>query len=201
MRLKGKLVKWNTEKAFGFIEPNGGGDQIFIHKTALSNRNRNPQVNDVITFGIAKDNRGRYCAESATFSGEKLVKKQAKQTSKLSIYLSTVFLISLVLAYVANKIPDKLIYIYLGMSLLTFIAYALDKAKAKNGGWRTQERTLHLFSLFGGWPGAAFAQQFLRHKSQKREFRMGYWFTMIVNIGVLVWLLSPSGITILKIFQ
>jgi len=55
VRLKGKLVKWNEDKAFGFIAPNGGGNQVFIHKRALSNRKRVPQVNDVITFSIAKD--------------------------------------------------------------------------------------------------------------------------------------------------
>ena len=91
MRLKGKLIKWNKEKAFGFIVPNGGGEHVFIHKTALSNRKRTPQVNDVITFSITKDKQGRYCADDATFSGEKLKKKQAKSTSEFSIYLSVIF--------------------------------------------------------------------------------------------------------------
>ena len=60
MRLKGKLIKWNEDKAFGFIAPNGGGDHVFIHKTAFSNRKRTPKINDVITFSISKDKQGRY---------------------------------------------------------------------------------------------------------------------------------------------
>jgi cold shock CspA family protein len=60
MRMKGKLIKWNDDKAFGFIAPNGGGDHVFIHKTALSNRKRIPKINDVITFTISKDKQGRY---------------------------------------------------------------------------------------------------------------------------------------------
>jgi cold shock CspA family protein len=65
--LKGKEIQWNTEKAFGFIRPNGGGDHIFIHKTALINRNHTPQLNGIITFSITKAKDGRYCACEATF--------------------------------------------------------------------------------------------------------------------------------------
>jgi cold shock CspA family protein len=42
MRMKGKLIKLNADKTFGFIQPNGGGEHVFIHKTALSNRSRTP---------------------------------------------------------------------------------------------------------------------------------------------------------------
>jgi cold shock CspA family protein len=92
MQLKGKLIKWNNEKVFGFIAPNGGGEHVFIHKTAFSNRQRTPQINNVITFSITKDNQGRFCADEAIFSGEKLIKRQAKSINKFSIYLSVIFL-------------------------------------------------------------------------------------------------------------
>ncbi|MDO6487261.1 cold shock domain-containing protein [Colwellia sp. 6_MG-2023] len=79
MRSKGKLIKWNEDKAFGFIAPNGGGEQVFIHKKSLINRHRTPQINDVITFSLSKDRQGRICADQATFSGEKLKIKAAKK--------------------------------------------------------------------------------------------------------------------------
>lgn len=198
MRLKGKLVKWNADKAFGFIQPNGGGDQVFIHKTALSNRTRTPKLNDIITFDAVKDNQNRYRAENATFSGEKLVKKQPKKVSKFSLYLASLFLSGIALGYAFNKVPEKIFYLYFAASFITFVAYAIDKSKAQNDGWRTQESTLHLFSLLGGWPGAAFAQQLLRHKSQKREFRLSYWFTVVVNSSVFFWLLTSHGATLLN---
>ena len=43
--------------------------------------------------------------------------------------------------------------------------------KAQLGAWRTQESTLHMLALTGGWPGAALAQQIFRHKSSKKTFR------------------------------
>jgi uncharacterized membrane protein YsdA (DUF1294 family)/cold shock CspA family protein len=201
MRMKGKLIKWDADKAFGFIQPNGGGDHIFIHKTALANRSRIPQVNDVITFSLAKDNQGRYCAGEATFSGEKLKKKQAKNVSKFSIYLAVLFLGSISIAFFLNHIPKNLLFAYLGLSVVTFLAYWFDKSKAQRGAWRTQESTLHLFSLLGGWPGAAIAQQVLRHKSQKQEFRTGFWLTVVVNCSALGWLMSAGGKDILIAFK
>ena len=201
MRLKGKLIKWNDEKAFGFIVPNGGGDHVFIHKSAFSNRQRKPQINDTITFSITKDKQGRYCADEATFSGEKLKKKQAKSVNKLSIYLSVIFLGLIVAASAIGYLPVNLLLVYLGGSSLTFILYAYDKSKAQRGAWRTPESTLHLFSLAGGWPGAAIAQQTLRHKSQKKEFRFVFWLTVIANFGALAWLMSSSGAQLLNMFK
>ena len=201
MRLKGKLIKWDDEKAFGFIVPNGGGDHVFIHKSAFSNRQRTPKIKDIITFSIVKDKQGRYCADEATFSGEKLKKKQAKNVSKFSIYLSVIFLVLMITALGIGRMPINLVLLYLGGSTLTFILYANDKSKAKRGAWRTPESTLHLFALAGGWPGAAIAQQTLRHKSQKKEFRFVFWLTVIANFCALAWLMSSSGEQLMNIFK
>lgn len=200
MRLKGKLIKWNDEKAFGFIVPNGGGDQVFIHKTAFSSRKRTPQINDVISFSITKDNQKRYCAEEATFSGEKLIKKKANSTNHFSVYLSVAFLGSMMIALSMNYIPKNLAMAYVGCSIVTFIVYALDKSKARRDAWRISESTLHFLALIGGWPGAAIAQQTLRHKSQKRDFRIVFWLTVIVNCSTLAWLISPNGAHFLVMF-
>lgn len=193
MKIKGKLIKWDVHKAFGFIQPNGGGDHVFIHKTAFSNRDRTPQIKDVITFTLAKDNQGRYCASDATFSGEKLKKKQSNKRNNASIYLAVLFLSLISMACLLGYLPKNIFLVYLGLSVLTFLAYWLDKSKAQRGTWRTQESTLHLFSLLGGWPGAAIAQQVLRHKSQKRPFRIGFWFTVAINILALSWLVSAHA--------
>ena len=198
--MKGKLIKWNAEKAFGFIAPIGGGDHVFIHKTALLNRNRIPQINDIITFSITTDKDGRYCASEANFSGEKLKKKEARKLSTFSIYLPVFFLVGITMAYFIDQFPQKVLFWFFGTSVLTFLAYAFDKSKAQSGGWRTQESTLDFFSLIGGWPGAALAQQLLKHKSQKQEFRIIFWLTVIMNISGLIWLYSSLGSQYINIF-
>jgi uncharacterized membrane protein YsdA (DUF1294 family) len=72
--------------------------------------------------------------------------------------------------------------VYLLASAITFLAYKNDKSCAQRGSRRTPEATLHALSFAGGWPGALLAQQLLRHKSVKREFRMVFWCTVIMNV-------------------
>jgi len=97
-----------------------------------------------------------------------------------------------------NNIEFLIFVFYLVMSLLTFILYAVDKSAAKRGAWRTQESTLHLFSLAGGWPGAMIAQKTLRHKSIKQPFRAVFWVTVLLNVGVLIWLHTVDGGSVLS---
>jgi uncharacterized membrane protein YsdA (DUF1294 family) len=74
--------------------------------------------------------------------------------------------------------------VYLAASIVCFIAYALDKAAARSGGWRTPERTLLLLGLAGGWPGGLLAQQWLRHKSAKTSFRYKFFGTIAINLAL-----------------
>lgn len=83
------------------------------------------------------------------------------------------------------KIALAILLIYLAASLVTFVVYALDKSAAKAGKRRTPEKTLHILALIGGWPGAWFAQQKLRHKTQKQPFRIIFWLTVVLNVTVL----------------
>lgn len=61
------------------------------------------------------------------------------------------------------------------------------------GSWRVPENTLHLLALLGGWPGALYAQQTLRHKTQKTSFRIVFWMTVLANSGGLFYLHSGDG--------
>jgi len=77
--------------------------------------------------------------------------------------------------------------------MLTFVVYAQDKSAAKRGAWRTPESTLHFLALACGWPGALIAQETIRHKSKKQEFRLVFCLTVIINIGLFIWLHTPTG--------
>jgi uncharacterized membrane protein YsdA (DUF1294 family)/cold shock CspA family protein len=190
MRYKGILIKWHADKAFGFIKPKAGGADIFIHKSALSNKKQTPQINDIITFSITQDKNGKYCASDAAFLGEKLIFKKKKKSRHFSIYLSFLFLIAITVAHFIGQFPPQLLFGYWCVSATTYLIYMFDKSRAQRGAWRIQENTLHLFAFIGGWPGAAIAQQLLRHKSQKIKFRKVFWLTVIINVGCLIWLLS-----------
>lgn len=80
---------------------------------------------------------------------------------------------------------------YLLASLACFVLYAMDKSAARAGRWRTSESTLLLMGLAGGWPGAALAQQWLRHKSSKSSFLGRFWATVAINVAAFAYLASP----------
>ena len=78
---------------------------------------------------------------------------------------------------------------YLLMSLVAFIAYALDKRAARRGEWRTPESTLHALELLCGWPGAWLAQRWLRHKSVKTSFRIMFFMMVVLNLAALAYVI------------
>lgn len=75
--------------------------------------------------------------------------------------------------------------IYAVVSLVTFVAYGIDKHRAKVGRWRISERTLHLLELAGGWPGAVAGQALFRHK--RRKFSYMAVFVGIIALHVAAW--------------
>jgi len=198
MRDKGKITSWNDVKAFGFISPMSGGKQIFIHINAFSNRGRRPKVGQIVTYDISTDKQGRPCAAKATLPGDRLQRNKKKNSGLLSIALALMFLVVVAVSVLENRLPPIILAIYVGLSILTYLVYAMDKSAAKKGAWRTQESTLHLLSLAGGWPGALVAQQKLRHKSRKEEFRFVFWITVILNCVIFIWLFSETGSSLLN---
>lgn len=91
------------------------------------------------------------------------------------------------------KLPTAVIGLYAFMSLMAIAMYARDKSAARDRTRRTPENTLHLVAVFGGWPGALVAQDLFRHKSSKASFQVVFWLTVVVNCGVLAWILKGNG--------
>jgi uncharacterized membrane protein YsdA (DUF1294 family) len=71
---------------------------------------------------------------------------------------------------------------YVVASVVTVCIYAIDKSAARRNRRRIPENTLHLFAVVGGWPGALFAQQTLRHKSSKGGFQLVFWMTVVLSL-------------------
>lgn len=198
MRTKGKLTSWNEDKGFGFITPMAGGKQIFVHIKAFSNRNRRPMVGQIVTYALSSDKQGQPRAINATRKGDRSPDKVKRNTGFVSIVFAVIFLIFVGISALSAKIPFHILALYIAASLLTFIMYALDKSAARSGERRTQESTLHVLSLVGGWPGALIAQQKLRHKSKKQSFRSLFWVTVLLNCGVFAWLFTSTGAATLQ---
>lgn len=193
MRSKGKLASWNDDKGFGFIAPLNGGKQVFVHVKAFHNRERRPAVNDVVTYSLSSDAQGRPRAANATLAGDKLKAKTRGNSNTPASVFALLFLGAVGVSAGTGSLPVNIFIAYAALSVITFIAYAIDKSAAQSGTWRTSEGTLQMLGLAGGWPGALFAQQLLRHKSKKATFRTVFRATVFVNCAALAWLHTDSG--------
>jgi len=79
---------------------------------------------------------------------------------------------------------------YAVISLVAFIACAIDKSRAIAGRRRTRERTLHLLSWLGGAAGMAAAMTLLRHKTRSPGFIVITAIALIAHafaLGAWLW--------------
>lgn len=195
-RYQGKITDWKDDRGFGFVTPSGGGPKVFVHIKSFSNRQRRPIGNELVTYELTSDARGRPQGVNIGFVGD--------QTSPLpatvpgpgvgALAFSAAFLAVVAGTVAAGRLPLVVLLAYLVTSFVAYFAYFFDKAASLDGLRRTPESTLHFFSLVGGWPGAMLAQRTLRHKTQKRSFQAMYWATVILNCAAFAWLLSPGGL-------
>ena len=198
MRFEGTLKSWNDERGFGFIEPTQGGQDIFVHIKAFGSRSGRPQLNQLVSFEVELGPQGKKRAKSVEPVRAARSLSHRRHESPAQWGTATLFAIpAFVIIYGAVSMmwrpPLILAAIYAGVSVFTFFAYAWDKSAASRGAWRTPESTLHALALVCGWPGALLAQQLLRHKSTKTEFRSVFWGTVVLNVVAFAVLSSPMG--------
>ena len=187
MRYQGKITSWKDDQGFGFITPNMGGEPVFVHIKAFANRQRRPAGSEIVTYEIASDTRGRLQARNVAYVSERrAAPRSSSGPSRLPLVVAALFLVFIAFFGLTARVPLGLLGLYAGASLVTFIAYAIDKSAAQSGRWRTQESTLHLLALIGGWPGALIAQNRLRHKSRKGPFLLVFWVTVLLNCSGLI---------------
>ncbi|BBD01407.1 aspartate carbamoyltransferase catalytic subunit [Sphingobium sp. YG1] len=63
----------------------------------------------------------------------------------------------------------------LPVNLVAFTLFAMDKRRARMGLRRFSERTLLLWALIGGTPGAVLGRHVFRHKTRKQPFSTLLW--------------------------
>ena len=135
--------------------------------------------------------KAKYSAFSATkeMHGSSNGFSAAGFQKKAYILMSFAFLVALAIgSFAIHKIPPVVFLIYLIMSIMTIVVYAMDKYKAVKSQWRIPEATLHICELLCGWPGAMIAQVVIRHKNAKLSFQLIFWLMMIINIGILAFI-------------
>lgn len=197
MRFEGTLTTWNDDRGFGYLESTQGGEPIFVHVSCWPRYSSRPQLNQAVSFEVEIGPKGKRARNVQLIQSRRLPRQSARanraQWGTATLFALPAFLVVYLVVTILWKPPIWIAAWYIVASAVTFATYAADKFAAGSGARRTPESTLHLLSFAGGWPGALLAQQFLRHKSTKHEFRQFFWATVVLNLMALVVLASPLG--------
>jgi uncharacterized membrane protein YsdA (DUF1294 family)/cold shock CspA family protein len=201
MRFEGTLKTWTDDRGFGFIEPDQGGQLVFVHITAFTALKARPVLNQRLSFEVEIGPQGKKRAKNATVMVVHAARAARRRRTESPAAWSLARMLVIpgfvaVYGWVSLKwgVPAITVAVYGLASLVCFLAYALDKAAAVQGQWRTPERTLHLLALACGWPGGLLAQQLLRHKTSKPAFRAVFWVTVVLNVAGFVAWHSPQWV-------
>ncbi len=198
MRYVGRITDWNDERGYGFVSPNGGGERAFVHIKAFEKRGHRPLDEDLISYEPERDERRRLNAMRVRPVKISATPRQPQRPWLPRRMLGVLALFAVAFAAYTGWIPLTAVLIYTAMSVIAFFAYGLDKSAARTRRWRTQESTLHLFALLGGWPGALIAQGSFHHKTRKLSFQITFWFLVAMNVGALAWLIHTGHINLLR---
>jgi len=82
MKSKGKLVRWNSERGFGFIKSSKISGDVFIHISELKQMSRKPIVNDIIYFDLVTENDGKNKAIHASIEGVPIRSTQPRNNKR-----------------------------------------------------------------------------------------------------------------------
>ena len=199
--LKGVLVLWNDEKGFGFVRPENGAADHFVHISAFKRKKgvlvRRPMVGDILSFTLASNRPGKNRIVQACIEGiEQAETRTPKSTPVipkprslgLTVLVATPLALSGFLLW--EGISPLPFFCYTFFSVLTIMLYGTDKILAARRSWRVPEIYLHVLESLGGWPGALFAQNDFRHKTRKSAYRWVLWGIIALHgLGWLVYLI------------
>lgn len=189
--LRGKLISWKDDKGFGFIQPEEGGKEIFLHISSLDS-SRRPKSGDMIRYELAMGQRGKMQAVNARIEGVPLTTAPEPNPSApasaimwLAVSIAFLFCFISALYHPLFGINGVVVEAYIILNAITFFSYWFDKYAARRNQWRTPEKILHGLEMLGGWFGGFVAQQVLRHKTIKLEYQRQFW--LIVASHVILW--------------
>ncbi|MCR5469845.1 MAG: DUF1294 domain-containing protein, partial [Prevotella sp.] len=77
---------------------------------------------------------------------------------------------------------EMLLYYIVGVNILAFLFYGIDKWRAKKGKWRISEATLLLLAVIGGSIGAWLGMKVWHHKTMHKKFKYGIPAILIIQI-------------------
>lgn len=77
----------------------------------------------------------------------------------------------------------------LAVNLIAFLAYGIDKARAKGHKWRIRESTLLTLAWIGGGVGAYAGMKVFHHKTMKNHFRVSIPAAIVIWVALIAFII------------
>ena len=92
----------------------------------------------------------------------------------------------------SNLLLGLLVYL-IGVNVVAFFLYGIDKLKAKCHAWRIKESVLLGVALLGGAVGALLGMLIFRHKTKHWYFRVVVFLGLLWQLALYLWLRVRLG--------
>ena len=66
---EGKVKFWNADKGYGFVVPDDGTKDVFMHISAWAGGGDAPRQDERVSYELGVDRSGRACVEKAVPAG------------------------------------------------------------------------------------------------------------------------------------
>ncbi|USD35231.1 MULTISPECIES: DUF1294 domain-containing protein [Vibrio] len=183
MAIQGTISEWHDSKGYGYISVDDQEAQIKFHLFDLEAYGHPPRISERVQFRLAKDAHG----------GIRAVNIERQVVLNFTLSIAIWFFSTLVASVFLLDYPPLSFVLYITLSTIAYMVYALDKHALHTGGWRVPSVTFHIINVFGGWPGALLAQSVLHHKYSDIGFKSLFWVTLLANFTLFCWTLTEEG--------
>ena len=127
-----------------------------------------------------------------------------KEGLNLKVFAFVSFAIELILYLLVNEDVESInldfiryfkshpyLMAYIGLvNFITFLVFAYDKYRAKNGRWRLKNVLLLGLSFIGGALGGLIAVKVLRHKTKKTYYKIGLPLMVLMQVLLTVYFMN-----------
>jgi uncharacterized membrane protein YsdA (DUF1294 family)/cold shock CspA family protein len=186
----GVVVKWDAEKGYGFIRPDGAkgttNQDVFVHVRNVEGR-RDLTPGQGAIYHLTRTDKG--LAAINVRPGSVLGTPYLKFTL---IGIGSALLLLLGLAFALDRPTSLALWLVLwvlALSIAAFGVYGYDKGQAQRGGGRVPEVVLWLLAALGGSPGAFIAMRVFHHKTSKTSFQIVFWVIVAAHTALIALLL------------
>lgn len=119
--MKGRIIKWDDEKGFGFIKSTEASENIFVHASNFVDKRLRPAIGDDVSFELQQTSKGlqakrvSYPNQPTDFTPSQRISHTASSSSILATIFKLVLLAAVLFGgyhayhkYQSNKVMDDL---------------------------------------------------------------------------------------------